>query len=139
MLCAEPTGKTIIAEGPLAKRRILVAEDEYLLADELRAALGAVGALVLGPVGTLGDTLRLIDAESLIDGAVLDLNLRGEMVFPAADRLRERDIPFLFATGYDAVRIPSRFEDAARWEKPINTRGIALAVEQLFKAADGNR
>ena len=77
--------------------RILVVEDEYLLADDLNNALADAGAHVLGPAASVEDATALIGNEATIDAAILDVNLRGDMVFPLADALRERGIPFAFA------------------------------------------
>ena len=115
-------------ERTLRDCRILVAEDEYMLADELCAELVDVGAVVLGPAGTLEDALDLISANSHIDGAILDVNLQGKMIFPAADLLGERKVPVVFTTGYDASVIPSRFLHVARCEKPVNIVRVTQAI-----------
>jgi hypothetical protein len=99
-----------------------VVEDEYMLADDLRTELSEAGAIILGPAGTVEDSLRLIKAEPCIDGAVVDVNLRGLMVYPAADLLAERQVPFVFVTGYDQEVIPHRFKHVPRCEKPLNSR-----------------
>lgn len=114
--------------------RVLVVEDEYMLAEDLAAELDEVGAVVLGPVGTLEAAIALIDAEPRIDGAILDVNLRGEMVFPAADILLERGVPFVFTTGYDPSTFPSRFEHIAKCEKPINITSMTQAIGRAIHA-----
>lgn len=108
--------------------RILVVEDEYLLADELQTDLADAGAIVLGPLGTLNQVLELIRAGGEIDGALLDVNLGGEMAYPAADLLLERAVPFVFTTGYDDSVIPSRFSRVARCPKPVNISRITQAI-----------
>lgn len=117
-----------MAEPSLRGRRILVVEDEYMLADELRTELSDAGAQVLGPVGSLGDAIALIEAEPHIDGAVLDVNLHGEQAYPAADLLVGRGIPFVFATGYDAAAMPDRFAHVVRCEKPVSMAKIAWGI-----------
>jgi DNA-binding NtrC family response regulator len=112
--------------------RVLVVEDEYMLADELTTELGDAGATVLGPVGTLEDATALLRVEEHVDGAILDVNLRGEMVFPVADVLLERGVSFVFTTGYDASAIPSRFEHIVRCEKPINMKRVTQAIGRLI-------
>lgn len=119
-------------ERTLRDCRILVVEDEYLLADELRSELGDAGATVLGPVGDIEGALDVIRSEQLIDGGILDVNLSGEMVFPAADMLIERGVPFVFTTGYDESVIPSRFAHVVRCEKPINIRRVTQAVGRVI-------
>ena len=116
----------------LADCRVLIAEDEYMLADDLRMELEDIGAVILGPVGTLKDIIALIEREEVIDGVILDVNLRGEMVFPAADLLLERQVPFVFTTGYDASTIPPRYSHIIRCEKPVNIRLVTQALGRLI-------
>ncbi len=108
-------------------RRVLVVEDEYFLADDLVGMLRDTGLDVVGPVGTLDDALRLVDEEQ-IDCAILDVNLRGQMAFPVADRLGEAGIPFVFATGYSRAAIPDRFRDVPHMEKPFQPARLLDAL-----------
>lgn len=121
-------------ERTLRECRVLVVEDEYMLADELQMELGDLGAVVLGPFGTVEDAVAAIAAEPDMDGAILDANLRGEMVFPAADLLLERGVPFVFTTGYDASVFPSRFEHIVRCEKPISMKRVTQAIGRAIHA-----
>lgn len=123
-----------MTERTLRDCRVLVAEDEYLLADELQTELEDAGAIVLGPVATVAEAMALIDAGSRIDGAILDANLGGEMVFAAADMLAQRGVPFIFTTGYDASAIPSRFSEVARCEKPISMKKVRQAIGRALEA-----
>ncbi|HEU4652621.1 MAG TPA: hypothetical protein VFS47_01470 [Steroidobacteraceae bacterium] len=111
--------------------RVLIVEDEYVLAFELHGKLTGMGATVLGPVGTLVDALDLINSESRIDVAVLDVNLRGHSVFPAAELLISRGTPILFTTGYDTSQFPSRFQSMPRCEKPIDLAAVTHAICEL--------
>ena len=86
--------------GGLQGRHVLVVEDEYLLAEDLRMTLERYGAEVLGPVPSVGEAMASIADHPELDGAVLDMNLRGNMVFPVADMLVARGITFFFTTGY---------------------------------------
>ncbi|WP_426000418.1 response regulator [Caulobacter sp. DWR1-3-2b1] len=101
--------------------RILVVEDEYLLAEVLTDALTELGAEVVGPVGQLAQALALIETTP-IDGAVLDINLRGEMVFPLADVLTTLGVPYVFATGYERENIPALYKDIPILSKPVDVR-----------------
>ena len=121
----------ITADLHLAGRRILVVEDEFLLADDLHTELEDVGAIVLGPAGTIAEAFKIIENEQQIDGAVLDVNLGGDPVFPAAETLIRRQVPFLFTTGYDPSSIPERFRHVVRFEKPIILRHVVGAVARL--------
>jgi CheY-like chemotaxis protein len=120
-----------MADPTLYDQRILVVEDEYLLAMELQGKLQESEAVVLGPVSNLDDALALIRSEPSIDGAVLDINLGGKMAYPAADLLMERGIPFVFTTGYDDVVIPERFGNAPRLQKPFDISRIVQALADL--------
>jgi len=113
--------------------RILVVEDEYLLADDLARMLGKTGAEVLGPVPSVKEALVLIDEGPPIDGALLDVNLRGEKVFAIADLLRERAIPFAFVTGYETWALPERFSTLPRMGKPFKMGALIALIEPLFQ------
>lgn len=112
----------------LASRRVLLVEDEYFIAAELHTALASRGAEVVGPAATVTDALALIAEAGHLDGAVLDINLRGELAYEVADALLTRDIPFVFTTGYDEAVIPPRFLDVVRCEKPANPVKVAEAL-----------
>jgi CheY-like chemotaxis protein len=86
------------------------------------------GAQVIGPVGNIDDALAMIAEPPRIDGAVLDINLREVMVFPVADALRARGVPFVFATGYEENAVPNRLRDAIHCEKPIEPARLAEAL-----------
>lgn len=103
-------------------RRVLVVEDEYLLAEDLRERLESQGAEVMGPVASVADALELLRDGPAPEAAILDINLQGEMVYPVADELRARGIPFLFATGYDPWAIPEAYQDVLRAEKPVDLK-----------------
>lgn len=122
-----------MADTTLAGCRVLVVEDEYMLADDLATELGDAGAIVLGPVGTLAEAIGAIETEQRIDGAILDVNLRGEAVFDAAHLLSVRGVPFVFTTGYDGSAIPAPYEHIPRCEKPINMRHVAHALGRAIR------
>jgi DNA-binding response OmpR family regulator len=121
-----------MSDRKLENRRILVVEDEYFLADDIRETLCDAGAEVLGPVPSVAEARALVEAGTWIDLAVLDINLQGEEVFPVADLLRIRGVPFVFATGYDGWAIPERFADTSRLEKPQVGDNLLAAIEALI-------
>jgi len=87
-------------EAPnLRDQRVLVVEDEAVVAMELAQVLTAAGAEVVGPVGTIEEALQLVDGQP-IDRALLDVNLRGRLITPVAAALTRRRIPFVYLTGY---------------------------------------
>jgi CheY-like chemotaxis protein len=109
----------------LLDRRVLVVEDEYTIAEDLCRELFEAGAVVVGPASTLGKAMALLLAEPRLDCAVLDINLGGEMVFPVADALAARGVPFIFVTGYDAGLTPERYSAILHCEKPVEPAAVA--------------
>jgi DNA-binding response OmpR family regulator len=122
-----------VSSSPLAGHRVLVVEDEYFLADDIVRALQALGARVIGPYGELEDATRVLDDDGAIDAAIIDINLRSEMVFPLARVLRARNIPFVFATGYDRGTIDAEFQDIRVWEKPVDLAAMARDLGNLIR------
>jgi CheY-like chemotaxis protein len=125
--------------GPLAGRRVLVVEDEYLIAIELKRWLQEAGAEVVGPVPDVEQALDLIEDEGAPDVAVLDINLgAGEMVHPVADRLAALSVPFLFATGDVRSRNDLGYEERPRLEKPIMAAELVRSLSELIGALLSN-
>lgn len=120
-------------EAALASRRILLAEDDYFVMEDLRFGLRRLGATVVGPAPSVADALALV-AGGGIDAAVLDVNLRGEHVYPVADALAARGIPFLFATGYSDDMIDARYGRAPVCEKPVRLRDLGRTLAELLQA-----
>jgi CheY-like chemotaxis protein len=112
----------------LSGRHILLVEDEYFIADDLKRSITKEGAEVVGPVATIEDAMRLVESTATIDGAVLDINLRGQVVYPVADRLMAQGIPFLFLTGYDARAIPEKYASIVRCDKPLAMGKVVAAL-----------
>ena len=118
-----------MTEG-LTGKRILIVEDEYFIAADLKRALAEAGAIVVGPAGTLASAQALIDDD--IDLALLDVNLDGEHSYPLANRLHERAVPFAFLTGYDQWALPPAYRDVPRLDKPFD---LAHLIRQLTAIA----
>ncbi len=114
--------------------RILVVEDEFLLACTLEEDLRALGAVVIGPCCSLSDAATATRRETF-DVAVLDINLNGTMVYPLAEELSERGIPFLFLTGYGALDLPEEFRGLPRLSKPYNATSLAAEIERIAPKA----
>jgi CheY-like chemotaxis protein len=117
----------------LAGKRVLIVEDEHIIAIDLAHELAAAGAKIIGPVATVGAALDLI-ASTDPDGVILDLDLRGKIAFPIADALANRHIPFIFSTGYDC-EIPARHTNVPRVTKPAPTSAVCLALEEAISTA----
>ncbi|MDA9426010.1 response regulator [Bradyrhizobium sp. CCBAU 53380] len=116
----------------LSGRRILVVEDEYFLADDIGRALRSLGADVAGPVGHIDDALRILDDGGVLDGAVLDVNVGDEMIYPTAQRLRARGVPTLFASGYDKMTLGPEFRDALFFAKPLDIAAMIRGLAGLI-------
>lgn len=120
----------------LAGFRILVVEDEYYLADEARSILSGMGAEIIGPVPTIQQANAMLLNNAQIDGALLDVNLRGELVFDLADALQARGVPFAFATGYDSDVLPDRFADRLVLGKPVRPDLLVEAFQVMMATPD---
>jgi CheY-like chemotaxis protein len=110
--------------------RILIVEDEMLVAMNIEDMLLELGHEVAGLASRLGPALALA-RESRFDAAMLDVNLAGEASFPVADLLIERGIPFLFATGYGRQGIEERYRGFPMLQKPFRTADLGTALEAL--------
>ena len=116
----------------LAGKRILIVEDDNILAINLADGLTRNEAKVIGLAATVTDALDLIGSADL-DGAILDINLGGKAAFPVADALADRHIPFIFVTGYlIADYIPTRHANVRRFEKPTTLSAICRALEDAI-------
>ena len=115
-------------ENALAGRRVLLFEAEHMVARNLARALRGWGADVVGPVSTLSDALTLIEAGGRLDGAVLDVSLPGQAVYPAVDALRRRGVPVVLVTGYGAAVVPERYAAVPRCENPVAPADIVRAL-----------
>jgi len=123
--------------GRLTGRNVLVVENEWLIADDLSRSLTSEGAFVLGPVATVYQALKIINNTGRIDAAVLDIHLDGDSnVYPVAERLRELDVPFVFATGYDQFSIRRDFAEVPHLTKPFKPSdlgGVLAAAAAAFQ------
>jgi PAS domain S-box-containing protein len=115
--------------------RILIVEDEPLIALELEQALIATGFSVVGPVGTVGGALKLIETEQ-VDAALLDANLAGHPVDEVAAALTRANIPFAFATGHDREGLPQSFASAPILRKPFNSAEVVAMVSDIMRRPD---
>ena len=107
--------------------RILVVEDDVLLAMDLEMLLERAGCRVIGPAASVDAAIRLL-AHQQADGAVLDVNLGSETAFPVADLLADRGIPFVWLSGHSAEMIPSRHSDRPLVGKPYVGEALLAAL-----------
>jgi DNA-binding response OmpR family regulator len=113
----------------LAGLKVLVVEDNYLIAEHVCSILDDQGCEVLGPVPRVSAGLALIARGPRPDCAVLDVNLNGELCFPLARALAGDEVPIVFLTGYDdRTIIPSDFSPAAVLGKPLENDSLVCAL-----------
>ena len=118
--------------APLTGRRILIVEDETLVSMVIEEALKDLGCDIVGPAATRDRALALAKAEPL-DGALLDVNLGGEPVYPVADALFSRGIPFAFVTGYGHAGIADRYATMPTLVKPFQLSTVERLLGQMVK------
>jgi CheY-like chemotaxis protein len=124
------------AAEQLTGKQILVVEDEYLLALDLANYFQNIGVAVLGPAGSVAEALRLLEKCPELQGAILDVNLRGERVYPVADRLRQKQVPFVFASGYGGELEPAAYADVPRCIKPIDFAVLARTLADQIEGGE---
>ncbi|CUX67623.1 Response regulator receiver domain protein (modular protein) [Agrobacterium tumefaciens str. Kerr 14] len=116
------------ATNSLEGRRILIVEDDYHAAIEAAEELTALGATVVGPVANLWDAMDIAGHDMELDGALLDINLNGDMVYPVAGFLKMHGVPFAFLSGYDERILPPAFRSSPLYIKPTNWAVIAAKI-----------
>ncbi|HKW49284.1 MAG TPA: response regulator [Gemmatimonadaceae bacterium] len=112
----------------MSGRRILIIEDEHMLAKALSRALQETGADVVGMAATVEQALALLEATPDVDGALVDINLRGVRAYSVADALAGRGVPFVFTTGYSSATIPDRYRNITVLQKPYEAQEIIGAL-----------
>lgn len=117
------------------EQRILVVEDEFLIAIHVADIMADLGFVVAGPVGNVGQAMALT-CEDRIDGAILDVNLSGQLVYPLAQTLAERRIPFILTSGYDTSGLPAEWRDRPHLRKPVVERDLARLALATFRGGE---
>ena len=115
----------------LRGRRILLVEDEMMVAWLVADMLGDLGCEVVGPASHVDRALTMLAAET-IDAAVLDLNLGGVRSYPVADALTERGIPFVFATGYGEDSVLEGYRFWPVLPKPVERRKLRCVLSAMI-------
>ncbi len=110
--------------------KVLVVEDEFLVATLIEDMLESAGCTVCGPVPRLAEAIEAASREAC-DMAVLDVNLAGERIFPVAEILARRNLPFVFVTGYGANTLPSEYAACPRLHKPFKRADLLAALSSL--------
>ena len=113
-------------------RRVLLVEDEELVALDLVEALNSRGWEIVGPAATLDEAMALVGTGIHLDAAVLDVNLQGRWAHTLAEALARRGVPFVVCTGYELVDPDNRFADAPIIAKPIVGDRVGAALSELL-------
>lgn len=112
----------------LAGRRILIVEDESLVAMLLETILEDMGCTPVGPISTVDDALAQVEGAEPLDAALLDVNVAGRQVFPVAQALKDRGVPFVFSTGYGEGGLPDEWRGQATIQKPFTESAVRDAL-----------
>jgi len=121
-----------------ATLKLLLVEDEVLVGILMREMLEDMGFSVGEPCRTLRDAMATAKNEAF-DGAVLDMNLNGEAVYPVADLLASRNVPFVFVTGYSADVVEERFAKIPVVQKPVTSEALAKVIDSCIGSAERRR
>jgi len=113
-------------------RRILVVEDESLVAMLLETILEDMGCIPVGPISNVDEALTVLAGETNLDAALLDVNVAGKQVFPVAEALKARGIPFVFSTGYGEGGLPDEWRGQKTIQKPFTEATVQDALAQII-------
>jgi len=114
------------------RHRVLVVEDDFLVALTTMDVLESIGCKIVGPVARLATAIQLVQSESL-DAAILDINISGEMIWPVAEELQRRDVPFIFLSAYPMLSVvPKFFATVARLEKPLEKNRLVNHLRAIW-------
>jgi CheY-like chemotaxis protein len=128
----ETVGPNIPATPPaFSKARLLLVEDETMVGIFMEELLGELGFEPTCPITNLAEAVAAAERERY-DGAVLDMNLRGESVYPLAELLKAQDVPFVFVTGYSRCGVEERFSGVPVVQKPVTSEALAQALYARF-------
>lgn len=114
--------------------QVFVVEDEAMVAMLLEDMLADFGCIIAGIAGTLREAQRQLGALSMIDAAILDVNLGGEFIFPVADTLVDRNVPFVFSTAYGSPELLERYPQSKLLRKPYAPEALAHALSGFIGA-----
>ncbi len=117
--------------GEKPRCRVLVVEDEAMIAMLVEDMVLDFGSEVVGPVANMQEAIRLAQSAEL-DAAILDINVGGTVIFPVADILTERGIPLIFATGYGSKGLPARFQDNPTLPKPFSYQSLSEVLRKVL-------
>jgi len=128
----EPKADRQALSADLRGKRILIVEDEPLVAMEIESQLASTGCEIIGPAATIQTAKRFI-ADATFNAALIDANLAGHPVHELAAALTQKNIPFAFATGYGREALPLGFRDAPVLTKPFSPNQLRAVIEALLE------
>lgn len=117
-----------------AARRILIVEDEPMIASLIVMILEDSGFVVVGPLATLDEALLTATSAEHFDVAIVDMDLHGLSALPVAERLRDRGVPIIFSSGGSSAATIDEFSGSLWLQKPFTLEAIVAAVDQLSPA-----
>jgi len=115
---------------PDTKCQILVVEDNVFIAMEMEYLVEDCGCVVVGPCSNLAEAMATA-RDAGLDAAVIDVNLGEDRIWPLADLLEERRVPFILATGYTSNDVPDRFKERPLLSKPLHPHALESALASL--------
>ena len=115
------------------QKRVLVVEDEYLIRMLLEDMLADLGYGVAAAVGTVAEASEFATSGDF-NAAILDVNLDGQEIFPVADILAGRSLPFVFVTGYGESSLPDRCRDRPALQKPFQAEQLSATLADMLAA-----
>lgn len=124
-----------VASAAVQGMRVFLVEDEVLVALMLEDMLADLGCVLVGSADTVAQALSGIADSSALDAAILDVHLRGETVFPVADALLQKRVPFVFSTGFGPAELAMRYPSSHLLAKPYPAEALAQALASMRTAA----
>jgi two-component system, response regulator PdtaR len=124
-------------QNPEKSLRVLIVEDEFIIADEIASIVEGVGHSIIGPAGTVDEAMSILEGGNP-DFAIIDANLRGESSSPLAHRLSELHVPFCVCTGYRIDDLRSTFGEVPVVQKPVRARTLLQILAAATARPDGS-
>ena len=124
-------------EAPLHGCSILVVEDSPVVGPFTAELLSDLGCTVIGPAPNMAAARELLDGDTRIDAAMMDVHIRGERVFPLCDALEAKGVPFVLTSGYADWQMPDKWEHRPRLAKPYTIEQVEEALAALLDSAKG--
>jgi CheY-like chemotaxis protein len=124
-----------LSKQELSNCKVLVVEDEMMIAMLIEDMLDEFGCKTVGPATNVPRALELISMEQM-EVAVLDLNLDGNDTYAIADALRQKRVPFIFATGYGSTGVRDQYRDRPVLQKPFQSRDLESALKEALRGSN---